>query len=180
MIKVLIVLLTSLVSVQTWANYSDFDIQTPGYYKQPGLINEATVDKIMCTEGFTINDHMARMGFIIHNLRDLVDNIILNKGFEEIRAVIMVDIQVLRTHLTAVFPKTPNKVKAIDQQHIQENKITYQRYLLKIIGFTIEIEAELLKMPVTPEQVESQRLKIASLIVKIDETVQEAHDLFRP
>jgi hypothetical protein len=67
----------------------------------------------------------------------------------------------------------------VNPAKIQQNKLIFQRYLQKMIGFTIDIEDELLQKPLTPDEVEAQRLKIAGLIISIDETVQEAHNLFR-
>lgn len=147
--------------------------------KLPGVINDTTVENIMCGEGLEISDHMGRMGFIIRSLREMVDNIIAGNKTDDLKAIVMVDTQVLRTHLTAVLPKTPPKIVNYDPEKIQKNKIIYQRYLVRMIGYTIDIEDELLKTPMTPEQDKEQRVKIANLIIKIDQTVQEAHSLFR-
>ncbi len=145
----------------------------------PGIINEATVENIMCEDKLEIKDHMGRMGFIIRSLREMVSDIVEGNNADEIRAIVMTDVQVLRTHLTAVLPKTPLKIKNINPKDVQSNKIIFQRYLVKMISYTIDIEAELLRKPLTVEQTQAQSLKIAGLIVNINETVEEAHNLFR-
>lgn len=179
--RVLLSLLAfSFVShVQASTNLNSGVPDSGTYQNLPGLIEESLVEKIMCEDGLQISDHMGRMGFIIRKLTEMVQNLIIGEDLDEIRATIMVDIQVLRTHLTAVLPKTPEKVKNIDKLNIQKNKIIYQRYLAKMILYTIEIEEELLKKPMSPDELEYQRVKIANLIIKIDETVNEAHSLFR-
>ena len=166
--KIVSILLVALFSINGYANQ-----------KLPGIINESTVNKIMCEDKLEIKDHMARMGFIIRSLREMVDNIVSGYKVDELKAIVMVDTQVLRTHLTAVLPKTPAKIVNYDPENIQKNKIIFQRYLVKMIGYTIDLEEELLKVPMNPDQIQAQRLKIASLIIKIDETVNEAHSLFR-
>lgn len=173
---------STLILVLATSAHAQMGYEFPGVTAQqnlPGIINETTVNNIMCGDKLLIKDHMARMGFIIRSLRELVNDIISGNNADEIRAIVMVDSQVLRTHLTAVLPKTPQKIKVINPEKVQENKVIYQRYLLKMIGLTIDIEDELLKKPLTPDQIKAQQLKIANLIIKIDETVTEAHNLFR-
>ena len=176
--KSLIIILAVMFTMQVKAQL----INIPGTAESvplPGIINKATVEKIMCGEKLEIKDHMSRMGFIIRSLRELVNDLVQGYNADENKAIIMVDAQVLRTHLAAVFPKTPTKIINIDPNKIQQNKVIFQRYLLKVIGYTIDIEDVLLKQPTTPSEVQAQQVKIANLIITIEETIQEAHKLFR-
>ena len=168
-------LLTTTTMAQDWSYLNS----NSNHNKLPGLINEAVVEKIMCGDKIEIKDHMARMGMIIRNLRELVSDIVDGENSDDIRAIVMLDSQVLRTHMAAVFPKTPKKIKKPEYGNLQFNKNLFQRYLLKMMEYTLEIESELLNKPMQPDEIEAQRLKIASLIIKIDETVEEAHGLFR-
>ncbi len=178
--KALFLVLTLSVTSIAVANFTDFDNTGVAVeHNLPGIISDQKVDDIVCGNKHEIKDHMARMGFIIRSLRELVNDIIEGSNADELKAVVMIDSQVLRTHLTAVLPKTPTKIKEIDPAKIQQNKVTFQRYILKMISFTVDIEDELLKRPTNPDEIAAQRLKIANLIIKIDETVQEAHNLFR-
>lgn len=174
------ILLAILFGFQAHANFTDFDnLGTAAANHLPGIISDSKVDEIICGNQYEIKDHMSRMGFIIRSLREMVGDLVGGETADELKAVIMVDVQVLRTHLTAVLPKTPDKIKKVNTAKIQENKIIFQRYLLKMVSYTIDIEEELLKKPINPDEVQAQRLKIANLIIKIDETVTEAHNLFR-
>jgi hypothetical protein len=176
----LLILILFAFQVPALGSYTDFDHVQQGVTSQlPGIISEAEVDQIICGQQNQIKDHMAQMGFIIRGLRQLVNDFVQGNDIEELKATVMVDSQILRTHLTAVLPKTPDKIKQINPAKLQDNKIIFQRYILKMIGYTIDIEEELLKTPVTPDEIAAQRLKIANLIIAIDDTVQEAHNLFR-
>lgn len=172
-------LVIAILSTQAYGKSPVIGLSESTQSNLPGIISEETVANIMCEDGMQISDHMRNMGFIIRGLRELVQNIIDGQDLEKIRAIVMEDSQVLRTHLTAVLPKTPEKIKSIDKNNVQKNKIIFQRYLVKMISFTIDLEEELLKKPMTPDEIKIQRLKIANLIVKIDETINEAHELFR-
>ncbi len=145
----------------------------------PGIISDSKVESIICSEANNIQSNMAQMGFMIRNLKEMVNDFVGGSNSDHLEAIIMVDIQVLRTHLIAVMPKTPQKIKNIDPLNIQANKLIFQKYLLKMVQLTIDIEESLLKRPHSLEGEKEQRIKIAGLILKIDETVQEAHNLFR-
>jgi len=177
--KKMMMIFAMLFAVQANAQDNGLTFDNVTHANLPGIIKDSTVNNIMCGDKLEIKDHMARMGFIIRSLRELVNDIVSGNNADEIRAIVMVDSQVLRTHLTAVLPKTPEKLKKINPAKIQQNKIIFQRYIQKMIGLTIDIEDELLKKPMNPDDIEAQRLKIAGLIIKIDETVTEAHNLFR-
>lgn len=175
--KTLLLSFITIFAMQAMAQTPDITTLTSS--NLPGILEESKIEEIMCGQNSTIKDHMARMGFIIRSLRELVNDIVIGNNADEVRGIVMIDSQVLRTHLTAVLPKTPEKIKNIDPSNIQKNKIIFQRYIHRMIGYTIDIEEELLKKPLTPDGLEAQRLKIAGLIIKIDETVTEAHNLFR-
>lgn len=178
--KALIFVLGMTFTLGAVGSFTDFDQTTSAIEnKLPGIINESKVDEIICGNQYEIKDHMARMGFIIRSLREMVNDLVLGNNADELKAIVMIDSQVLRTHLTAVLPKTPKKIKDINPDQIQQNKLIFQRYILKMVTLTIDMEDELLKRPTNPDEIAAQRLKIANLIIKIDETVQEAHNLFR-
>lgn len=145
----------------------------------PGIINDSKVESIICGEENTIQSNMAQLGFMIRNLREMVNDFIDGSESDHLKAVIMVDIQVLRTHLTAVFPKTPQKILNIDPNNLQKNKLIFQNYILQLIQITIDIENELLIEPSSVSNSKAQRIKIAGMILKIEETVEKAHKLFR-
>jgi hypothetical protein len=173
--KNLLVILILMFAFTGLANDSEMGT----YENLPGVIKDSTVNNIMCGDKLEIKDHMIRLGSIIRSMREMVNDLVQGNNSDEVRAVLMVDSQVLRTHLTAVLPKTPEKIKNIDPKKIQQNKIIFQRYLVKMVSYTIDMEDELLKRPMNPSQGQDQRLRLANLIIKIDDTVTEAHDLFR-
>ncbi len=178
--KLAILIFSMGLTINANANFTDFsETGSSAAQNLPGIINQSKVDEIVCEGNYTIKDHMARMGFIIRNLRELVNDLIDGSSADELKAVVMIDSQVLRTHLIAVLPQTPTKIKNIDIDNLQKNKLIFQRYLLKMISYTIDIEEALLVRPITPDEIAAQRLKIANSIIRIDETVQEAHNLFR-
>jgi hypothetical protein len=143
----------------------------------PGsMISDAEANAISCDQNMSIPDHMSQMGFIIRDLAGMVDSIIDNK---DIRDHVLLLNQKLRAHLVAVFNQTPEKIKNIEPSDLQASKIVYQRYIHKMLGYSIELENELLKKPVTPGEQQSQNIKIAALIIDVHETVEEAHKKFR-
>ena len=168
----------AMISIVLLAPTTGFSVSNADH-KLPGLMNEAQVEAILCGEDLTTADHMTQMGFIIRNMAGLVQSLIANEGFDDIRAKIMTDSQVLRTHLTAAFQRTPEKIKNIDPANVQQNKVVYQRYMLKIMSYTIDLEAELLNPPKNQAEVDAQRVMLASIILKIHETVSQAHNMFR-
>jgi hypothetical protein len=147
--------------------------------KLPGIIKDSKADSIICGNESDLKDNMAQMGFMIRNLRELVNDFVQGADSYHLEAVIMVDIQVLRTHLIAVLPKTPEKIIKIEPQKVQQNKLVFQEYILKMVQLTIEVERTLLDRPQSLAEEKEQRIKVGGLILQIDETVGKAHSLFR-
>lgn len=154
-------------------------LQAHASKKYPGLISEAKVKEITCGNKITIKDHMARMGFIIRTLREAVQDVVQGNTSDDLKAIVMIDTQILRVHLATVFTKTPDKIQQIDPKNLQKAKLIFQTYLLHLMKKTVELEEQLLLTPTNQLEQQSQRVKIASIIINMDETIQEAHNKFR-
>ena len=147
--------------------------------KLPVIVEDMEVNEIICGDTIAIKDHMAQMGFIIRQLTGSVNSIIEGQSTDELRAEVMLKAQTLRLHLTAVFPKTPDKIKDIKPGDLQGSKLIFQRYILILMEKTVDLEEALLTKPQSLEAEKAQSVKIANIILEIDEIVQSAHNLFR-
>ena len=177
--KLILIILACTLSLQSHAQSQEMNLNSMTNKSFPGLLSDDAINTIICTEGLEISDHMQKMGFIIRTLNGMLNSLINGDDLDDLKTAVLIDNQALRTHLIAVLPKTPEKIKNIDTKNIQKNKLIFQRYLTKMIGFSIDLETQLLRNPTAPDQIESQRIKIANLIISISDTVTEAHKLFK-
>lgn len=146
------------------------------------VLSDAEANDIVCGDETVIVDHMKEMGFIIRKLSESVTNIIEGTDDEQMRIEVIEHAQKLRVHMSAVFSKTPEKIKKIkqkDSRSFQKNKLIFQKYMLHMMSKTVELEEELLVIPSDPFSAQAQRVKVANIILNIQETIDEAHSLFR-
>ena len=144
-----------------------------------GMLSDDVAKAIMCEESNTIAEHMHRMGVLIRELTGTVQATFGSKSSDINKETVIQNAQMLRVHLATVFTLTPPKILAIDAEDPQGAKLIFQSYLLDMMRFTILLEQELLKSPVTPEEADQQQANIEGFINAIYNTVENAHSIFR-
>ncbi|MCB0378825.1 MAG: hypothetical protein KDD33_10055 [Bdellovibrionales bacterium] len=143
------------------------------------ILNDDYLKTITCVDDLSIKDHMQQMSDIIDELFRDVDGILDENESDKIRNNVMDKARELRFHLHAVFTKKPKKLQLIDPNDVQRAQLVFQKYLADIIIKTIEIEYELTSIPADPIKKRAQRIKVANLLIEIDQTVKGAHAKFR-
>ncbi len=144
----------------------------------PGLIDQAKVNEIVCSPDVAIKDHMQTMSILIYELTSLVEDVI-KKDDKVLRPVIVEKTQLLRVHLGAVLNLRPDKLKKIHPDNIRKSQLVFQTYITAVISKTIEIENELLEIEADPFGQQSEKVKVAGLIINLKELVDAAHKAFR-
>lgn len=144
-----------------------------------GMLSDDVAKAIMCEESNTIAEHMHRMGVLIRELTGAAQASFNSSSSDMNKETVIENAQMLRVHLATVFTLTPPKVLAIDAKDPQGSKLIFQSYLLDMMRFTVLLEQELLKKPVTPEEVELQQTHVEAFINAIYNTVENAHSIFR-
>jgi len=144
-----------------------------------GVVSDDVAQAIMCEENISISDHMRRMGSIIRELTGSVQAVFSGDSQEMNKASVIENAQMLRIHLSSVFPLTPPKIMAIDAENPQGSKLVFQSYLLRMMQLTLKLEEALLMNPEDTLGQDLQQIQVNSYIAEIYTTVEKAHELFR-